>query len=64
MPIFDRPINQRRPAVVVAAGSIEADHGLLWILMITSAENWRAPVCESHLSFVERIAPSVAEPLS
>ncbi|MGA8575188.1 MAG: type II toxin-antitoxin system PemK/MazF family toxin [Candidatus Cybelea sp.] len=51
-PYTDRPINQRRPAVVLAAGSIEASHGLLWILMVTSAENrkWPDDVPVSNLS--------------
>jgi mRNA interferase MazF len=40
-PYTDRPVRQHRPALVVAAGGIEAAHGLLWVLMITSAENRR-----------------------
>ncbi len=40
-PYTDRPIRQWRPAVVIAAGDIEASHSLLWVLMITSAENRR-----------------------
>lgn len=38
-PYTDRPIRQHRPALVIAAGPMEAAHGLLWVLMITSAEN-------------------------
>lgn len=38
-PYTDRPTRQRRPALVISAGGIQADHGLLWVLMITSAEN-------------------------
>ena len=38
-PYTDRPIRQRRPALVVAAGGLQQEHGLLWVLMITSAEN-------------------------
>jgi len=38
-PYTDKATRQRRPALVVAAGSLQADHGLLWVLMITSAEN-------------------------
>ena len=37
-PYTDQPNRQRRPAVVIAAGEIEEVHGLLWLLMITSAE--------------------------
>jgi mRNA interferase MazF len=40
-PYTDRPIRQHRPALVVGAGELEAEHGLLWVLMITSAENRR-----------------------
>jgi mRNA interferase MazF len=40
-PYTDRPVRQHRPARVVAAGTIEAAHGLLWVLMITSAKNRR-----------------------
>lgn len=38
-PYTDRPTRQSRPAVVVSAGGIEALHGLLWVAMITSAQN-------------------------
>lgn len=40
-PYTDRPVRQHRPALIVAAGPLEANHGLLWVLMITSAENRR-----------------------
>jgi mRNA interferase MazF len=42
-PYTDRPVRQRRPALVVAGGEIEVGHGLLWLLMITSAENRGRP---------------------
>jgi mRNA interferase MazF len=38
-PYTDRAAWQRRPALVVSTGGIEAAHGLLWVVMITSAEN-------------------------
>ena len=38
-PYTDRPIRQRRPALVIGAGDLAAEHGLLWLIMITSAEN-------------------------
>jgi len=38
-PYTDRPVRQRRPALVVAAGALETEHDLLWVVMITSAEN-------------------------
>jgi mRNA interferase MazF len=57
----DRPVRQRRPALVVAAGAIEREHGLLWVLMITSAENrrWRDDVVVSDLVMAGLPAPSV-----
>jgi mRNA interferase MazF len=38
-PYTDRATRQRRPALVVSVGDLEDEHGLLWVLMITSAEN-------------------------
>lgn len=38
-PYAHRPIRQWRPALVIAAGKILHEHGLIWILMMTSAEN-------------------------
>jgi mRNA interferase MazF len=40
-PYFDRPVRQRRPALVVSGPDLEATHGLLWVAMITAAENGR-----------------------
>jgi mRNA interferase MazF len=50
-PNTDRPVLQRRPALVVAGEAIEAAHGLLWVLMITSAQNrrWKDDVVVSDL---------------
>ncbi len=50
-PYTDRPVRQYRPALVVAAGRIEAAHGLIWVLMITSAANrgWADDVPISNL---------------
>ncbi len=52
-PYTDRPVRQYRPALVIAAGDLETTHGLLWVLMITSAENrgWSDDV---HISDHER----------
>ena len=41
-PYVERPIQQRRPALVIAAGLGEA-HDLLWVLMITASANRRWP---------------------
>jgi mRNA interferase MazF len=38
-PYTDRPVRQRRPALVVSRGSLGNDQNLLWVVMITSAEN-------------------------
>jgi mRNA interferase MazF len=38
-PYTDRGIRQNRPALVISTGGIESAHRLLWVLMITSAEN-------------------------
>jgi len=38
-PYKDRPTRQSRPALVVSALALEDGHGLLWVVMITSAEN-------------------------
>lgn len=42
-PYTDRPIRKYRPALVVVGGDLDKSHGLLWLLMITSAENCRWP---------------------
>ena len=38
-PYTDRPVRQRRPALVVAAPEAPGQPSLLWVLMITSARN-------------------------
>lgn len=42
-PYVERPVRQRRPALVVSKIPIGEDGELLWALMITSAENARWP---------------------
>jgi mRNA interferase MazF len=63
-PYTDRPVRQRRPALVVAGGEIEAAHGLLWLVMITSAENrgWPDDVRISDLGTAGLPAPSIVRP--
>ncbi len=60
-PYADRPVRQRRPALVVAAGDIQAHHSLVWVLMITSADNrrWPSDVTVSDLAAAGLPAPSV-----
>ena len=50
-PYTDRPVRERRPALVVASESIQVHHGLLWVMMITSSENrgWPGDVIVSDL---------------
>lgn len=60
-PYTDRPVRQRRPAVVVAVSGIQEAHGLLWVLMVTSAENcsWADDVAVSDLTQAGLPAPSI-----
>ena len=60
-PYLDRPVRQYRPGLVVAAGPPMAAHGLLWVLMITSAENrhWDGDVLISDLAKAGLPSPSV-----
>lgn len=60
-PYTARPILQRRPALVVSADGISGPTGLLWVLMITSAENrrWPGDVEISVLSDAGLPAPSL-----
>ena len=54
-PYVERPVIQHRPAVVVSAGDISGVVPLLWVAMITSAENrsWLGdiPLTETHDRF-------------
>lgn len=60
-PYTDRPTRQYRPALVVSSGELQDAHGLLWVLMITSAENrgWPGDVAISTLAGTGLPAPSV-----
>ncbi|HYF88897.1 type II toxin-antitoxin system PemK/MazF family toxin [Azospirillum sp.] len=60
-PYADRPVRQRRPALVVAAEKLEVDHSLIWVLMITSAENrgWPSDVPVSDIGTAGLPVPSV-----
>lgn len=42
-PYTDRPVRQHRPALVISRGGIGDEQQLLWVLMITSADNRRWP---------------------
>lgn len=60
-PYTDRATRQSRPALVVSSGGIEDAHGLLWVVMITSAENrgWPGDVRVADLAAAGLPVPSV-----
>ncbi|HCM26856.1 MAG: growth inhibitor PemK [Treponema sp. GWB1_62_6] len=60
-PYTNRPVRERRPALVVAADGVLKLQGLLWVLMITSSENrpWSGDVAVSDLGMAGLPAPSV-----
>jgi mRNA interferase MazF len=60
-PFTDRPVRERRPALIIASGSLQSDHGLLWVLMITSQAHrgWPGDVPVSELLSSGLPAPSV-----
>lgn len=59
-PYTDRSTRQSRPALVVSTG-LEDAHGLLWVVMITSAENrgWTGDVPVTNPAAAGLPAPSV-----
>ena len=61
LPYTDRPTRQSRPALVVSMRSLEDNHGLLWVLMITSADNrgWPGDVPVTNLAAAGLPAPSL-----
>jgi mRNA-degrading endonuclease toxin of MazEF toxin-antitoxin module len=63
-PYTDRPVRQRRPALVIAAGELAAAHGLLWLAMITSAANrgWSGDVAVSDLATAGLPIESIVRP--
>ena len=60
-PYTDRATRQSRPALVVSSGGIEDAHGLLWVVMITSAQNrsWAGDVEVHNLVTAGLPAPSM-----
>jgi len=63
-PYTDRTRRQHRPALVISTGGIEDRHGLLWVAMITSAENrgWPDDVPVEDLKRSGLPAPSIVRP--
>lgn len=60
-PCTDRSTRQSRPALVVSTGSLEDGHRLVWVVMITSAENrgWSGDVPITDLTLAGLPAPSL-----
>jgi mRNA interferase MazF len=64
-PYANRPVQQRRPALVVARHAAEGMPSLLWVLMITSAAHrrWPGDVEISDLAEAGHPAPAVVRPV-
>lgn len=64
-PYTDRDTRQRRPALVVSSGGIGEDAALLWVVMITSAENraWIDDIEIPDHASAGLPAPSVVRPV-
>ena len=60
-PYTDRATRQSRPALVVSTARLEELHGLLWVVMITSAENrgWPDDVPVVNLKMAGLPVPSL-----
>ena len=63
-PYTDRPVRQRRPALVIAAFQPDAAHELLWLLMITSAAHrgWPGDIAISDPAIAGLPVPSIVRP--
>jgi mRNA interferase MazF len=63
-PYTDRSTRQFRPALVVSTPKLEEAHNLVWVVMITSAENrgWPGDITITALSRAGLPAPSVIRP--
>ena len=62
-PYADRLAEKRRPALVISNRKLAA-HGLVWVAMITSADNepWSSDVAITDLKRAGLPAPSVVRP--
>lgn len=60
-PYTDRSTRQSRPALVVSGPDLEEIHQLLWVVMITSAENrgWPSDLAMGNLPAAGLPVPSV-----
>lgn len=64
-PYTDRDTRQRRPALVVSDGVVDESGSLVWVVMITSAENrrWLGDVPIDDHGGAGLPAPSVVRPV-
>ena len=60
-PYVERPVTKRRPALVISSNALEKEHGLLWVAMITSAQNqaWTHDIAINDLEAAGLPHPSV-----
>ena len=60
-PYTDRATRQSRPAVIVSTAEFQDLHGLLWVVMITSARNrgWPDDVPITNLKLAGLPVPSI-----
>ncbi|MBR0734988.1 type II toxin-antitoxin system PemK/MazF family toxin [Bradyrhizobium japonicum] len=63
-PYTDRSTRQHRPALVVSTGGIGENGNLLWVVMITSAENrtWPGDLAITRYEEAGLPAPSIIRP--
>lgn len=63
-PYTDRLAEKRRPALIISKPWVEKDYGLLWVAMITSAENeaWASDIEITNMIKSGLSAPSVIRP--
>ncbi len=63
-PYSDRLAEKRRPAIVVSSSQLASDYGLVWLAMVTSADNrrWDCDVDVSDLRVAGLPAPSFVRP--
>jgi mRNA interferase MazF len=63
-PYTDRLAEKRRPALIISKPWVEKDYGLLWVAMITSAENeaWASDIEITSMIKSGLSAPSVIRP--
>jgi mRNA interferase MazF len=63
-PYADRLAEKRRPAIVVSTASLAKQHGLVWLVMVTSIGNrrWQSDIEISELKLSGLPAPSLIRP--